>query len=323
MARRGKVWRFSVPMASGVVLRDRRLKQREGLLVQLIEGAREGWGEISPLPGFSVESLDQAQQALLAWLDLWQGGEQCPPLPPEPAVAFGLSCAQLELEGGLAPCPHPRTVPLCNGDPDALILTLAAMPSPRVAKVKVGEYEAVRDGMMVNLLLEAVAGLRLRLDANRRWNALKAEQFAKYVRPEWRSRIDFIEEPCQTPALSLAFSRETGIAIAWDESLREPDFVIRPEAGLRAIIIKPTLTGSIQRVIHQVEAAQRAGLMAVISCSLESSFGLTLLARLAAWLTPGTPPGLDTLNLMDAQIVRPWTGSTLPCWSLDSLEVIR
>ncbi len=43
------------------------VKTRDGLFIRLQEGEREGWGEISPLPGFSVETLEEAQMALLAW----------------------------------------------------------------------------------------------------------------------------------------------------------------------------------------------------------------------------------------------------------------
>jgi len=73
-------------------------------------------------------------------------------------------------------------------------------------------------------------------------------------------------------------------------------------------------------VTEQIACAHAAGLTAVISSSLESSLGLTQLARLAAWLTPGVTPGLDTLALMQAQLVRPWPDSPLPCWSVDALE---
>jgi O-succinylbenzoate synthase len=86
----------------------------------------------------------------------------------------------------------------------------------------------VRDGMVVNLLLEAIPDLQLRLDANRAWTPLKAQQFAKYVHPQYRDRIAFLEEPCKTRDDSRAFARETGIAIAWDESLREADFRFQP-----------------------------------------------------------------------------------------------
>lgn len=59
-------------------------------------------------------------------------------------------------------------------------------------------------------------------------------------------------------------------------------------AGVRAVVIKPTLTGSLQKVQQQVAAAHALGLSVVISSSIESSLGLTQLARIAAWLTPQT-----------------------------------
>ncbi|BAT44347.1 TPA: o-succinylbenzoate synthase [Escherichia albertii] len=316
--RSAQVYRWQIPMDAGVVLRDRRLKTRDGLYVCLRDGEREGWGEISPLPGFSQESWEEAQSVLLTWVNGWLTGDCA--LPEMPSVAFGVSCALAELADALPQAANYRAAPLCNGDPDDLILKLADMPGEKVAKVKVGLYEAVRDGMVVNLLLEAIPDLHLRLDANRAWTPLKGQQFAKYVNPDYRDRIAFLEEPCKTRDDSRAFARETGIAIAWDESLREPDFTFAAEEGVRAVVIKPTLTGSLDKVCEQVQAAHALGLTAVISSSIESSLGLTQLARIAAWLTPDTIPGLDTLDLMQAQQVRRWPGSPLPLVEVDALE---
>ena len=258
----------------------------------------------------------------MAWTHAWREGED-PALPDVPSVAFGISCALAELDGSLPEAANYRAAPLCTGDPDELFALLSAMPGEKVAKIKVGLYEAVRDGMVVNLLLEAIPDLHLRLDANRAWTPLGAQQFAKYVNPAYRSRIAFLEEPCKTRDDSRAFARETGIAIAWDESLREADFAFAAEPGVRAVVIKPTLTGSLDKVREQVAAAHAAGLTAVISSSIESSLGLTQLARIAAWLTPDTVPGLDTLNLMQAQLIRQWPGSTLPCLDVGALEPLR
>lgn len=319
--RSAQVYRWQLPMDAGVVLRDRRLKVRDGLLIRLGDGAGEGWGEISPLPGFSAEHLDDARAAAVAWAQAWRSGGE-PPLPEQPSCAFGISCALAELAGELPREADFRAAPLCTGDPDALLPLLQSIDGEKVAKVKVGLWEAVRDGMVVNLLLEAIPDLRLRLDANRAWTPLKAQQFAKYVNPQFRSRIAFIEEPCKTRDDSRAFARDTGIAIAWDESLREPDFRFGAEPGVAAVVIKPTLTGSLQKVRAQVAAAHAQGLTAVISSSIESSFGLTQLARIAAWLTPGTLPGLDTLGLMQAQLMRRWPGSELPCMTVDNLETL-
>lgn len=316
--RHATLYSFSLPMEAGVILRNQRLKTRDGLLVCLREDDREGWGEISPLPEFSRETLTEAQQAAEAWITAWCQRSN-PAESPLPSVAFGLSCALAELDDTLPQTLNTRKAPLCTGDPDDLILALDAMEGEKIAKVKVGLYEAVRDGMVVNLLLEAVPDLRLRLDANRSWTRTKADGFAKYVAPEHRTRIDFLEEPCKTPEESLCYAQDTGIAIAWDESVREPGFTVTAQPGVAAIVIKPTLMGSIARCRELITAAHREGLQAVISSSVESSFGLTQLARLAGWLTPDTLPGLDTLSLMQSQLVRPWPGSTLTLITADQL----
>lgn len=72
--RSAQVYRWQIPMDAGVILRDRRLKTRDGLYVRLCDGEREGWGEISPLPGFSQESWEEAQTELLAWVNGWLQG---------------------------------------------------------------------------------------------------------------------------------------------------------------------------------------------------------------------------------------------------------
>ncbi len=149
-----QVYRWQIPMDAGVVLRERRLKTRDGLFIRLQEGNAKAGRNFS-LPGFSVETLEEAKMALLAWAQAWRDGAE-PPLPTQPSVAFGISCAQAELSGGLPQAADYRAAPLCSGDPDELFARLAAMPGEKVAKVKVGLWEAVRDGMVVNLLLEAI-----------------------------------------------------------------------------------------------------------------------------------------------------------------------
>ncbi|GMB68085.1 o-succinylbenzoate synthase [Pectobacterium brasiliense] len=315
------LYRYSVPMEAGVVLRNQRLKTRDGLIVRLQDGERLGWGEIAPLPEFSVETLAEAESAALEQLKSWAAGaEFSDDLPP--SVAFGLSCAQAELDQRLPQAADYRKAPLCSGDPDELFDMLQAMPGEKVAKIKVGLYEAVRDGMIVNVLLEALPDLKLRLDANRSWTRAKADGFARYVAPSLRSRIAFLEEPCKTREESREFARETGISIAWDESVRDADFRVEAEPGVSAIVIKPTLVGSLARCQQLVQETHQSGLTAVISSSIESSLGLTQLARLAHWLTPDTIPGLDTLDLMQAQVIQCWPDSALPLLAAEQLDVV-
>ncbi|MDD1793009.1 o-succinylbenzoate synthase [Enterovibrio sp. ZSDZ42] len=319
--RRATVYRYALPMDSGVILRHTRLATRDGFIVELHQDGKQGRGEIAPLPEFSQETADDAaaqiEHVLSDWLDdkLIDWDALCP------SVAFGITMALAELNGELPAQGNFLAAPLCCGDPDELVQKLAEMPGEKVAKIKVGMYEAIRDGMVVNMFLEAIPDLKLRLDANRQWTPTKARQFANYVSPAFRSRIVFLEEPCQTPAESLLFAHDTGIAIAWDETVRDDDFALSAQNGLSAVVIKPMLVGSVQKVQDLVAQAHALGMDAVISSSLESSFGLNQLARLAQWLTPGTLPGLDTVDLFGAQLEIPWPHCSLPLVSLTDCEV--
>ncbi|TCJ98293.1 O-succinylbenzoate synthase [Volucribacter psittacicida] len=322
MTKQINLYQYSIPVDAQLVLRNRFLKKREGLLVHLCCGENEGWGEIAPLPEFSQETLEQAKQETISWLNAWYQDQDCEHKIPltglSPSVQFGLSCALAELTQQLGKEGYYQTAPLCYGDPDELYEQLDQMVGEKIAKVKVGMYEANRDGLIADMLLEAIPDLQLRLDANRQWTIAKAEMFAKYVKPEHRQRIQFIEEPCKTPDLSRQFAQQTGIAIAWDESVRETDFLLKNEPHLTAIIIKPTLVGSLDKCIDLIKQAHKLGIQAVISSSIESSFGLTQLARIAHQYTPLTMPGLDTLDLMDYQLIRPWPGCSLPLLELNS-----
>ena len=211
-----------------------------------------------------------------------------------------------------------HTAPLCYGDPDELYAKLCEHRRRKVAKMKVGIYEANRDGLIADMFLEAIPDLQLRLDANRHWSLEKALQFAAKVKPQHRKRIQFLEEPCKTQELSREFAAQTDIAIAWDESVREPNFCLEKEPHLSAVVIKPTLIGSMQRCAELINQAHSLGLKAVISSSIESSLGLSQLARIAQQYTPNVTPGLDTLDLMEYQVLRAWPSSDLPIVDLES-----
>lgn len=316
--RQAKLYRYEIPVETGVILRQRRLKQREGLILQLSEGDKQGFGEIAPLPQFSIEDLALAEQQVRIWIKNWLNNQQDNIEHYVPSVAFGISCALAELHNTLSEQGNYQVAPLCYGDPDELYEKLSRMDGKKVAKMKVGLYEANRDGLIANMFLEAIADLQLRLDANQAWTLEKAALFAAKIAPEHKMRIQFIEEPCQTAEMSCRFAQQHHIHIAWDESARSEGFELKKEAYLKAIVIKPTLTGSIQKCIRLIKQAQALELDVVISSSIESSLGLTQLARLARQYTPNSVPGLDTLGLMKVQLLRPWQGSTLPLVGLES-----
>lgn len=83
------------------------------------------------------------------------------------------------------------------------------------------------------------------------------------------------------------------------------------------------LAGALANCRQTLDHARQLGLTTVISSGVESSLALTQLSRLAHWLTPAVTLGLDTLSLMQAQLVRPWPGCDLPLWSLVGVGICR
>lgn len=324
--RSAKLYRYRLPMDSGVILREEKLLEREGFIVELQEDGKVGRGEVAPLIGFSLESVEEAGVQLQEQLALWTRGETIDFDNLHPSVAFGMSAAEYELRDLIPEEGNYFSAPLCSGDPDGLLEKLQALPGKKVAKIKVGLYEVIRDGLTVSFFLETIPDLSLRLDANRAWNLDKAKKFASKISPSLRQRIAYIEEPCKAPSDSITFAIDTGIAVGWDEtlqqSLRDPDFRLENLTGVKAIIIKPTVIGSVQRCHYLVEKAKKLGIQPVISSALESSFGLCQLARLSRWWLPDEVPGLDTLNLYQQQLEVSWPDSELPVVALNDQELI-
>ncbi|QUM77076.1 o-succinylbenzoate synthase [Moritella sp. 24] len=364
MQRKVKLYHYQLPLDCAMILRGQSVSVREGWIIQLEESTDSqvscqnnpvthiGRGEIAPLPGFSIETAAQAKQQLDSVIRQWleQGTVELDLYCP--SVAFGFSMALLELEDGLQKAiyssnrhHHFASALLLAADHRLISTKHAQLVTTSLCKLKIASQAtpeaAIHDGEIARQLLQKYPKLRLRLDANQRWDLTSALAFANQVPPELRPRIDFIEEPCGLVCECLEFSHQTGIAIAWDESLRDADqckLSANPKRGgieliraastgyadfdaanVAAIVIKPMLTGCLSYCGELINQAHKQGLTVVISSSLESSFGLLQLAHLSTWLTPNATPGLDTVHVFKHQIAMPWPGCDLPLLVLTTL----
>jgi len=165
------LYRYSIPVDSQLILRDRFLKRREGLIVR-VSCSRDGWGEIAPLPTFSRETLAECEAQVRQWLenptDLMDSFA--------PSVAFGISCALAELNGTLQPEGDFRSAILCDDDVAKFSAKLTACQA-HLGKIKIG-FNAEKEGELANQLFMQFPDLQLRLDANR---AFSLEQAVKFV----------------------------------------------------------------------------------------------------------------------------------------------
>ena len=323
--------RYELPLSEPLTLKGVTLHRREGLLLKLIgERGAAGWGEASPLPGFSRETLEEAAGGLRELASSMIGREvpadspdpegalarELDRLDPAPSVRFAFELAlwnlYAESHGRSLPelvTPRPREwVPvngLLAGLPEAVLESARRMKEAgyEAVKLKVGARTVEEDLGLVRALNEVLGDrVSLRLDANRAWSLKEAEAFGRGAAD---LRVEYIEEPLADPARLPSFARVSGVPVALDESLlgMAPGSLDEHRYA-RAVVLKPTLLGGISPTLRLAYRAGSLGITPVISSLYETGVGTTGLIALAAGLG-GTPAGLDTYRRLAEDVLRP------------------
>ena len=330
------VYRYDLPLSEPVRLKQKTLRNREGLLVELAsdEGAT-GWGEAAPLPGFSRESLDEVSGQLshLAGslvgreitVDLEGGfareldleGGFARELDLAPSARFGFELATWDLcaasSGRMLPelvTSHPRaTVPInaLISSPDHAIeeARRARAAGYEAVKLKVGGRGVEEDAELVRALSETLDGdVSLRLDANRAWTFEEADRFARGTAD---LRLEYVEEPLSDPAGLPRLASTCHLPVALDESIAgmEPE-ALEDHGYARAVVLKPTLLGGISRTLRFARISTRLGMRPVISSAYETGVGTCCLVAIAAGVgDEEVPAGLDTYRRLAEDVLDP------------------
>jgi O-succinylbenzoate synthase len=294
------LYTYRLPLTQAVPLVTGTLTEREGLVLAMRDAdGNTGYGDIAPLPGFSVDSLDEAKGQATDLLPKLLSN--APRENLHGSVQFGLETAMLFLgavRSGASPAtlldPSARAQVTLNallaGDRDTILARAENLLAEGffTAKLKVGRQAIADDVALVHAVTEATGGrVRLRIDANRAWSYDDAQAFVADVAS---LPIDYLEEPLADAGRLPEFCAVASIKIALDESLRDgsvnPDRIKPPTIA----VAKPTLHGALRGTL--AATAQRPQ---VISSSFESGLGLCALAHLAAAAnSEDTAAGLDT-----------------------------
>jgi len=324
-------YRYRLRLSEPLILKKVTLRHREGLLVEL-EGDTAGWGEASPLPGFSREDIDEAVRQLRDLASSMVGREvtddwidpdgsfsrELDAMDLAPSVRFGFELALWNLyaasRGKLLPelvTSHPRTtVPvnaLISGPPDEVLeeARRARAAGYEAVKLKVGARSVGEDVALVRALNEMLGdAAALRLDANRAW---RLDEAVEFIRGTESSLFEYVEEPLVDPAQLPSFARTHDVPVALDESLAgmEPE-ELQEHGYARAVVLKPTLLGGISRTLRFARRASYLGIKPVVSSAYETGVGTAALVALAAGIgDERVPAGLDTYRRLAEDVLRP------------------
>ncbi len=320
--RTATLFEFDTPLTGSVTLgRGRTMRHRKCLLIRLtaLDG-REGWGEASPLPGFSIERREDVvsgfvtvRQTLVgAGIDddvVWDSALRR--IDRIPSLQFGIATAREGLQAAVRPVAAdlaPTTLPtarLLSADHAEVesLATQAVESGFKCLKIKVGRGDPVTESSRVRAVIESIAAsVSIRLDANRAWTLTEATTFMSGLEP---NSFDFIEEPLADPEDITDFVQRTGAAVAVDESVRDgrAENLMR-NGSVVAAVIKPTMTGmETMRYLRQLSVD--TGMRLVFSCSYESGVGTAAVARLAAGVDSEIAAGLGTHSFLATDVLDP------------------
>ena len=162
-------------------------------------------------------------------------------------------------------------------------------------KIKVGRSEVEKDIQVVRAIRERFGpNLVVRCDANRAWTLGEALKFANGVKD---CNIEFIEEPVKTLEDLKSFCESSHIPVALDEHLcdaltdaaledvyvRASEIMNKLSGSLGALVLKPSVLGSVEKFKAVVDISVEVGVKPVVSSTFESSVGLSSLSQLALY----------------------------------------
>ncbi len=298
-----KLYQYRLPLKKILRIRNRRLKFREGLILELIaDNGLSGFGEVAPLPGLSQESLQEAKEQIKHWIKSPHKHIPVTQASLFPSVRFGLEMAASDLPSihgeQLFSMKKISVSGLLDSEEKDIshLAKLMVQNGFRSLKLKVGRRPVEKEIKIVRQLEHILRHkATLRLDANQSWDIKTAIHFTDSID---KALIDYIEEPLQNIRGLAEFYNKTNVPVALDESLQKFNVQqLLAIPGLKAVVLKPTVLGGFSGTLALIKKARAKGIAPVISSSFESSLGVIAILNFAALhLNPCLPAGIDTLK---------------------------
>lgn len=325
-----RVHRVSIPLRSTHATGRGTTDRRDAVLVGLRADGHTGWGETSPLPGWSVDGLDETDGLVdgvdpLGGSSAWEAtAARRAAMLDRPSARAAVAGAALDLDARRAGRPlwrhlarwHPALDPATAVDTLA-VNALVSAPTPDGVEAEVGAAVAAGFGtvkLKVGVATPAVDVQRvtaarrvaphavLRLDANGAWDHATAVDVLHRLDP---LGIALCEEPVAGIDEIARVAAVVGTPVAVDESLRRPDdlaTLLGHAATIAGVIVKPQALGGPDLAVDLITGARAAGFDVVVTSMIDTAVGLAHAAHVAAACGLTTAHGLATASMLTVDV---------------------
>ena len=317
MTLRSKVSHFGSRLDREVGNANRRWSNREGLIFVAemrtksrgTEIVHRGFGEASPLPGYSPDTIEECE-ACLNDIELFDASKLTLTtiealvlsMPAVPAARFAVETALCDLlaqrlqqsVGGLFGQYATSARRCALLDPERPMRSAEAILARGItcAKLKVGTHWT-EELVAIKRLRAEFPELVLRIDANASWTLPAAKKRLALLEG---LGLEFVEQPV-APGVMYSLI-ESPVPIAADESLhsaagREALEPLMREGGLHAIVLKPTVLGGFAACLKLQQWARMHKTVAIASHCYEGPVGTAAVAELALAMDSTMASGVD------------------------------
>ena len=305
-----KYKKFSFPLNPPIQNSSATIKEKDFLILKAKDSIGNfHYGEVSPLPGFSIETIKECEQHLIELISLNILADSIEnlkqnliSLEKHPSLLFGLEQLILSSEQN-----EVRTNQVENKS-----IKLNGLVGIKDAKATINEIKLLRkldfDTIKIKIgredfnddlkVLDAVNNefgdtIRLRLDNNGSW---KFDQAIRNIEKLNNFNVEYIEQPVIRTEELINLAESSQINIAADESLtsyREVEKILE-SGNIKYFVLKPSIRIGIYDTLKIIELAKKSNSKIIISSAFETIIGRLTLLYLASLTSHTLAHGLST-----------------------------
>lgn len=309
-----KYSQYSIPLKFPFVTNKTSLTNRTGIILQLTDDkGNTAFGEASPLPGFSAETIDSVintiqliksdTSALEISVHFKSILDQFPYLAETPSLLFGFEQAINSLHLTSIDRKKKLTKEI---DVNAVVSLTEENEIPKIIssliesgyetiKLKIGKTNIDNVCRILDKLQNLYGNnILFRLDVNQQWNYNEALINLNQLKD---FRIEFVEQPVASANDLLRLADKCPVPVAPDESVAGYDSCLQflDHPNINHIVIKPSMIG-FNESLKIIDEANKRNKTVVVSSLFESSVGISGLVYLATHVKNNTAHGLSTTS---------------------------
>lgn len=299
--------KYSFPLSQSFTNSNQSLTKKEVIIIKATDEYNNiHFGEVSPLPGFSNENINQCEEKLKSIISNrtlinrnLNIKNSIADIEVLPSLLFGLEQLVFKKENIKYDVKkkYVRLNAVLGIEGNEIVLkkinTIIHQDFETV-KLKIGRKNFNDDLKLINNI-DNIYGtkIKLRLDVNGKWNFDEAisniEKLVNY-------NIEYIEQPVESKSDLLELAKITNMQIAPDECIENYNdaigFIL--SKNIKQIILKPSISIGINDSIELIEIANKNNVNVIITSAFETIIGKSVLFFLASLCNHNLPHGLNT-----------------------------